>query len=148
MNKEVAKLILKKSKIGNIKAFIFLSWCLCLCSCGAFKKDIIKVGEELEEVGQGVEIAAEVVDAAGKAIETVGKEIEETSSKFKDKTLDEHTEKYLEEERKKGQKRVGYKSRTISQKKKELSNNFEKGVNKDKEDFKKRWRQNNAGGKQ
>jgi hypothetical protein len=101
MSKKLTKVILRKAKAGNIKVFIFLSCCLCLCSCGAFKKDIIKAGEGIEEVGQGVEIASEVVDATGKEIESVEKAIEETASKFKDKTLDEHTEKCLEEERKK-----------------------------------------------
>jgi hypothetical protein len=112
----------------------------CLCSCCIFKKDIIKVGEEIEEVGQEVEIASEVVETTGKAIESVGKEIEAEASKFKDKTLDEHTEKYLVEERKEGQKRVGYKTQTIRQRQKELSDNFEKEVNKGKENFKTRWR--------
>jgi hypothetical protein len=129
-----------KEKIGNIRILIFLYCCLCLCSCATFKKDIIKAGEEIEEVGQEVEIASEVVEATGKAIESVGKEIEEEASKFKDKTLDEHTEKYLVEERKEDQKRVGYKTRTISQRKKELSDNFEKEVNKGKENFEPRWR--------
>jgi hypothetical protein len=46
-------------------------------------------------------------------------------SKFKDKTIDEHTEKYLVEERKEDQKYVGYKSRTISQRQKELSDNLQ-----------------------
>jgi hypothetical protein len=77
----------------------------------------------------------------GKEIESVGKEIKEAASKLKYKTLDEHTEKYLVEERKEDQNRVGYKSVTISQRQKELSDNFEKEVNKNKEAFKKRWRE-------
>jgi hypothetical protein len=104
MNKKATKIILRKGKIGNIKAFIFLSCCLSLCSCGIFKKDMIKVGE-------GVEIVSEIVDGTGKELETVGKEIEEVSSKFKDKTLDEHADKYLVEELKEDQKCVGNKSR-------------------------------------
>jgi hypothetical protein len=138
MNNKIAKLNLRKDKRGNKHTFVFLSCCLCLCSCGAFKKDMIKVGEGIEEVGEGVEIVSEVVDGTGKAIESVGKEIEETASKFKDKTLDEHTEKYLVEERKEDQQCVGYKSGAISQRQKELSDDFEKEVNKDKEAFKKR----------
>jgi hypothetical protein len=112
----------------------------CLCSCCTFKKDIIKVGEGIEEVGQEVEIASEVVGTTGEAIEIVGKEIEEAAAKFKDKTIDEHTEKSLVEERKEDQTGVGYKARTISQRQKELSNDFEWEVNKDKEDFRNRWR--------
>jgi hypothetical protein len=140
MNNKIAKLNLRKGKIGNITAFIFLYCCLSLCSCGAFKKDIIKVGEGIEEVGEGIEIASEVVDATGKAVESVGQEVEEVVSKFKDKTLDEHTEKYLVEERKEDQQGVGYKSDTISQRQKGLSDKFGKEVNKDKEDFEKQRR--------
>jgi hypothetical protein len=98
MNNKLVKIILRKDKIGN-KAVYFLVLLSVLCSCGAFKKDITKTGEGIEEVGQGIEIAAEVVDAIGEEIETVGKEIEEAASKFKDKTIDEHTKKYLVEER-------------------------------------------------
>jgi hypothetical protein len=71
---------------------------VCLCSCGAFKKDITKTCEGIEEVGQGIEIAAEVVDATRGEIETVRKEIEEAAFKFKNKTIDEHTDKYLIQE--------------------------------------------------
>ena len=92
MNNKFAKSILMKAKIENKKALIFLYCCLCLCSCGAFKKDIIKTGEGIEEVGQDVEVASEVIGGTGKAIECVGKEIEEAASKFKDKTIDEHAE--------------------------------------------------------
>jgi hypothetical protein len=82
MNNKFVKLVLRKEKIRNIRGLIFLYCCLCLCSCSTFKKDIIKVGEGIEEVGQEVEIASEVVEATREAIETVGKEIKEDASKF------------------------------------------------------------------
>ncbi|MDR1087380.1 MAG: hypothetical protein LBL16_04005 [Endomicrobium sp.] len=113
---------MKYKYINIMDVLIFCVGLTCLCSCCILKKDIIKVGEE------------------GEAIESVGKEIEEEASKFKDKTLEEHTEKYLIEERKEDQNRVGYKARTISQRQKELSDDFEKEVNRDKGDFKNRWR--------
>lgn len=126
--------------MGNKESIIFLYCCLCLCSCGVFKKDIIKAGEGIEEVGQDVEIASEVIGATGKEIECVGKEIEEAAYKFKDKTIDEHTEKYLVKERKEDQRCLGNKSRTVSQRQKELSDDFEKEINKDKEAFEKGWK--------
>jgi hypothetical protein len=73
MNNKFANLILKKDKVGNIKALIFLYCCLCLCSCDSFKKDITKAGEWIKEVGHEIWIPSEIVDATWKTIETVGK---------------------------------------------------------------------------
>jgi hypothetical protein len=62
--------------------------------------------------------------------------VNDVEFKLKDKTIDEHTEKYLVEERKE-QKGIRDKSQTIGQRQKELSADFEKEVKKGNELFKK-----------
>jgi hypothetical protein len=96
---------LRKDKTENKKTLIFyIVGCIiviCLHGCAFFKKGVIKKIKETEDV----------------------------AFKLKCKTIDEHTEKYLVEERK------GI--MTVSQRQKELSDNFEKKVKKGNELFKK-----------